>query len=128
MRPETMKLPNDAKIAVSFFVAFEAFIKYSQYRQGGDKPDYASLAYGEYGGKVGIWRIMDVLNKHGVKGTIDTNGLAAQKFPDAGRELPKGGHEIVGHGWANDTPLESLNSEKEKKIIKDTFHSLCSFT
>ncbi len=127
-RPTPFELPKKAKIAVSFFVALEAFIKYSQYRQGGDKPDYASLAYGEYGGKVGIWRIMDVLNKHGVKGTIDTNGLAAQRFPDAVRELHNGGHEIVGHGWANDTPLESLDSEKEKKIIKDTLDTLGSVT
>jgi hypothetical protein len=47
MRPTPLRWPNDAKIAVSFFVAFEAFEKSSQYRQGGDKPDYASLAYGE---------------------------------------------------------------------------------
>ena len=63
MRPATLKWPNDAKIAVSFFVAFEAFDKSSQYRRSeGGKPDYASLAYGEYGGKAGIWRIMDVFH------------------------------------------------------------------
>ena len=63
MRPTPIKWPNNAKIAVSFFVAFEAFEKYSQYRQGGDKPDYASLAYGEYGGKAGIWRITLAMNE-----------------------------------------------------------------
>src|SRR5205809_5503272 len=72
MRSAPIKWPDDAKIAVSFFIAFEAFNKYSQYRRGGDKPDYASLAYGEYGGKAGIWRIMDVLDRNDVKGTIDT--------------------------------------------------------
>ena len=41
-RPTTFELPNKAKIAVSFFVAFEAFNKYSQYRRGGDKLDYAN--------------------------------------------------------------------------------------
>ncbi len=128
MRPKPFELPNKSKIAVSFFVALESFIKYSQYRRGGDKPDYASLAYGEYGGKVGIWRILDVLNKHGVKGTIDTNGQAAQKFPDAVKELHGAGHEIVGHGWANDIPLESIDAEKEKEIIRDTLNTLSSVT
>lgn len=128
MRPAPFDLPNKAKIAVSFFVALESFIKYSQYRRGGDKPDYASLAYGEYGGKVGIWRIMDVLNKHGVKGTIDTNGLAAQKFPDVVKELHRAGHEIVGHGWANDIPLDLLSPENEKAIIQNTLQTLASFT
>ena len=75
MRLSPIQWPNGAKIAVSFFVALEAFEKSSQYRRSEDgKPDYASLAYGEYGGKAGIWRIMDVFSRHGVKGTIDTNG------------------------------------------------------
>src|SRR3990172_13052897 len=56
MRPISIKWHNDDKIAVSFFVAFEAFEKFSQYRRGGDKPDHASLAYGEYGGRPRIWR------------------------------------------------------------------------
>jgi len=127
-KPTSFELPNKAKIAVSFFVALEAFLKHSQYRQSGDKADYASLAFGDYGGKVGIWRILDVFKKHGVKGTIDTNGLAAQKYPDAVRQLYKDGHEIVGHGWANDIPLETIDSEKEKKVIKDTLDSLASVT
>jgi len=116
MRLAPIKWPHNAKIAVSFFVAFEAFEKYSQYREGSDKPDYASLAYGEYGGKAGIWRIMDVLNRNGVKGTIDTNGRIAEDFPDALKELHAAGHEIVGHGWVNDTALSSLDAVKEKTL------------
>src|SRR3989338_6501240 len=123
MRPAPFELPGKAKIAVSFFVAFESFIKYSQYRRGGDKPDYASLAYGEYGGKAGIWRIMDVLNKYGVKGTIDTNGLVAEKFPDEVRELHRAGHRITEHTfkflveegilWSGDMPGDDVPSHRE---------------
>ncbi len=128
MRPAPIQWPNNAKIAVSFFVALESFINYSQYRRGGDKPDYASLAYGEYGGKAGIWRIMDVLSRNGVKGTIDTNGRVAEQFPDALLELHKTGHEIVGHGWANDIYLTSLEPDKERELIKRTLDSIASVT
>ncbi|HEV8725378.1 MAG TPA: polysaccharide deacetylase family protein [Candidatus Binatia bacterium] len=128
MKPKPIKWPNDAKIAVSFFVAFEAFNKSSQYRRSDDKPDYASLAYGEYGGKAGIWRVMDVFARNGVKGTIDTNGRIAEVFPDAVRELHAGGHEIVGHGWVNDIDLTSLDAQKEKELIKRTLDSLASVT
>jgi peptidoglycan/xylan/chitin deacetylase (PgdA/CDA1 family) len=128
MRPQPIKWPNDAKIAVSFFVAFESFDNYSQYRRGGDKPDYASLAYGEYGGKAGIWRIMDVFARNGVKGTIDTNGRVAQVFPDEVKELHKAGHEIVGHGWVNDTYLTSLEPPQERDLIKRTLDALSSVT
>jgi peptidoglycan/xylan/chitin deacetylase (PgdA/CDA1 family) len=128
MRPQPIKWPNDAKIAVSFFVAFEAFEKSSQYRRSDDKPDYASLAYGEYGGKAGIWRIMDVFSRNGVKGTIDTNGRIAEDFPEALKQLHAGGHEIVGHGWVNDTAMTSLDAAKERALIKRTLDSLASVT
>jgi peptidoglycan/xylan/chitin deacetylase (PgdA/CDA1 family) len=129
MRPAPLKWPSNAKIAVSFFVAFEAFDKYSQYRRGeGSKPDYASLAYGEYGGKAGIWRIMDVLDRNGVKGTIDTNGRVAEVFPDALKELSDGGHEIVGHGWVNEIYLTSLEPQQERELIHRTQESLAAVT
>src|SRR3990172_11717662 len=126
MRPISIKWPNDAKIAVSFFVAFEAFEKFSQYRRGGDKPDQASLAYGEYGGRAGIWRVIETLNPNRVKGTIDTNGRIAEKFPDALKELHAAGHEIVGHGWVNDVYLTALEPQQEKELIKRTLQSLAS--
>jgi allantoinase len=128
MRPPPIAWPNAAKIAVSFFVAFETFEKYSQYRQGGDKPDYASLAYGEYGGKAGIWRIMEVLARNGVKGTIDTNGRVAEDFPEALKALHAAGHEIVGHGWVNDTALSSLDASSERNLIRRTLDALAAVT
>ena len=129
MRLPPLKWPNDAKIAVSFFVAFEAFEKSSQYRRHeGDKPDYASLAYGEYGGRAGIYRILDALNGNQVKGTIDTNGRAAEIFPDAVKELHAAGHEIVGHGWVNDILLTSLNRQEERALIKRTLDAIASAT
>jgi len=129
MRPAPLIWPNDAKIAVSFFVAFEAFDKSSQYRRSeGGKPDYASLAYGEYGGKAGIWRIMDVFARHGVTGTIDTNGRIAELFPDALQQLHDAGHEIVGHGWVNDMPLISLEAQQERALIRRTLDALAAVT
>ena len=127
MRPAPIRWPNDAKIAVSFFVAFETFERASQYRRSeGGRPDYASLAYGEYGGKAGIWRIMEVLARNGVKGTIDTNGGIAEVFPDALKALAGAGHEIVGHGWVNDTPLLALDEPQERALIRRTLDALAA--
>jgi peptidoglycan/xylan/chitin deacetylase (PgdA/CDA1 family) len=128
MRPKKIEWPNRAKIAVSFFVGLESFVKYSQYRGSGDRVDYASLAFGEYGGKVGIWRILDVFSKHNVKGTIDTNGLAAERYPDAVKELHDAGHEIVGHGWSNDVPPTALDEQEERRVIKRTLDTIASVT
>ena len=71
---------------------------------------------------------MDVLARNRVKGTIDTNGRIAEDFPDALKELHAAGHEIVGHGWVNDTALLSLEPAREKELIKRTLDSLASVT
>jgi peptidoglycan/xylan/chitin deacetylase (PgdA/CDA1 family) len=71
---------------------------------------------------------MDVFSHNGVKGTIDTNGRIADVFPDALKELHDAGHEIVGHGWVNDTPLSSLEKEQERALIRRTLDALGSVT
>ena len=45
------------------------------------KFDYLALGVREYGVRHGIGRLLDVLDKHGVKATIPTNGLTAELFP-----------------------------------------------
>lgn len=129
MRPAPFEWPNGAKIAASFFVTFESFVAHSNFHSGsGDKPDFISLAYGEFGGRAGIWRLMDLLNKYNIKGCITTNGLAAKKFPDAVKELHAAGHEIVAHGWANDIRLDTLSPEKERQNIKESVDIIASLT
>jgi len=38
------------------------------------------------------------------------------------------GHEIVGHGWVNDTAQSSLDTDSEKKLIRRTLDALASVT
>ena len=40
-----------------------------------------------YGGNAGIWRILEVLERNKVRATVDVNGLAVQKWPDAVKAL-----------------------------------------
>lgn len=100
--------PNKAKIAISVNLAFEAFIRRSQISMGGkpgDGPDPFSLSYAEYGARSGVWRILDTMDELGLKGSMSTNGLAAEKYPSIVKTVMEAGHEIVGHGWANDDLL-----------------------
>src|SRR6185295_14140557 len=45
-----------------------------------NKFDFLALGVREYGARHGIWRLLDVLDKHQVKATIPTNGLTAELF------------------------------------------------
>ncbi len=44
-------------------------------------PDYSRLTHPEYGHRVGIFRILDVLEKYGIPPTIAIDALTAAHYP-----------------------------------------------
>lgn len=43
----------------------------------------------EYGQKVGLWRLLDILDHYNIKMTAVVNGLAAERYPQMIREIEK---------------------------------------
>ena len=82
--------------------------------------DYLSLGMREYGFKAGVWRLMDVLDKHKVKATAMVSGLAAELWPDSVRALKERGHEIATHQWdqAKQPPTYKDKEEEREWLIK----------
>lgn len=122
-RRPPIEWPDQALICVSTTIAFEAFRFHGHYThnpKGPGKPDYFSLSYAEYGPKVGIWRIFDVLERNGIKATFDVGGLAAEKHPHIVKEMVKRGHEAAGHGYANDFYPSEDDLEGELRDIRLT--------
>lgn len=105
--------PGDARIVVSVGLAFEAFEQRSQFitSASGAGANCFSLSYGDYGWKAGAWRLIELLEGYAIKGQVYTNGLAAHDHPEIVAAMAASGHEIVGHGWANDRPM--LDSEPD---------------
>jgi peptidoglycan/xylan/chitin deacetylase (PgdA/CDA1 family) len=115
--------PNDATVSVQILLAFEAFVDHSQFtteRSDGHNP--FSLSYGEYGAHVGVWRLLQMLEDEGVKASVAINGLAAERYPEAVAAMVAGGHEPVGHAWANDRLM--LGGVSEREDIANTIHAI----
>ncbi len=118
--PRSWRWPNEARIAISVSMAFEAFERHSQItlEKTENKIDHFSLSYAEYGAKAGIWRLMDLLDEFGIKSNVSTNGLAAEQYPDVIKALVAAGHEIAGHAWANDVLMRDDDPEAELAEIR----------
>jgi peptidoglycan/xylan/chitin deacetylase (PgdA/CDA1 family) len=80
-------------------------------------PDVINYAWREYGLRVGLWRIADVLDAAGVKATIALNALVCEHYPKAVEEMKKRGWEFMGHGTTNSESLAGLSPEKERETI-----------
>ena len=62
--------PNGARIAVWVIPNIEHF----HIELGNAAPDIRNFSRRDYGNRVGVWRLMEVLQKHGVRGTVALNG------------------------------------------------------
>ncbi|MEK6601763.1 MAG: polysaccharide deacetylase family protein [Candidatus Binatota bacterium] len=129
-----LQWPNGARLAVTLAGNLEAWTetpdpKLRRTRHaGGSNPitaeevrckyDFRTASENDYGGRTGVWRIVRILEKYGLKASFNINGLAAIKYPDAVKKLHADGHEIVGHSYAEDIQLVLLSKEEEREEIR----------
>lgn len=66
------------------------------------KPEnlYGKFSYGRYGMRAGVWRLLDVLRSHSLKGTFFVPALDAENNRAAIDAIVKSGHEIAARGYA----------------------------
>ena len=78
-------------------------------------PDYAMLSHREYGHRVGIFRVLDALERQGVKATVAMDSLTAEHYPYLVDHCQKRGCEIIGHGISVSRMITSDMSEQEER-------------
>jgi len=74
----------------------------------------------EYGMHVGLVRVLDVLERHGVAATFAVPGVIAETWPDRIREILARGHEIAAHGERHEDPRGLTRTEEQQWIARAT--------
>jgi peptidoglycan/xylan/chitin deacetylase (PgdA/CDA1 family) len=80
-------------------------------------PDVPTWSSRDYGNRVGVFRLMDVLARHGVRGTVALNSQVCAHHPEiiaAGKTL---GWEWMGHNETNTRRLNAVPAEDEPRLI-----------
>ncbi len=108
----------------AFAISFDADHETNELRDGGKS--IGRLAWGQYGPRVGVPRILKILKAHDVPGTFYVPAVAALLHPDEPRRIVAEGHEIGIHSWIHE--LNSvLSYEAEKDLMQraaDTLEKL----
>lgn len=115
--------PNGARLALWVIPNIEVFaldekMPAVQGGSGGVIPDVHAWAVRDYGNRVGVYRIMEVLTRHGIRGTVALNSDVCDTHPeiiDAAKNL---GWEFMGHNQTNVRRLNNLPVEKERDEIR----------
>jgi peptidoglycan/xylan/chitin deacetylase (PgdA/CDA1 family) len=121
-----LRWPDDARLALVVLVLLEHYEweppegTYSLRRPSGGFaqlpfPDYTRLTLREYGHRVGIFRVLDSLDRLGIPATLAVDGLTAEHYPWLVRHCQDRGAELIGHGVAATRLLTSRMGEDEER-------------
>ena len=85
---------------------------------GGTAPQtQRNYAWRDYGNRVGIWRMMEVMEKHGFRGTVALNSDVCRHYPRIIEEGNKLGWEWMGHGNNNSTLINGQSEAEERALL-----------
>ncbi|MBI5879434.1 MAG: polysaccharide deacetylase [Chloroflexi bacterium] len=72
----------------------------------------AMLYRGEYGARVGVPRVLELLKECGIKATFFVPGHTIDSFPAEVESILKAGHEVAHHSYAHVDPSEQTRDEE----------------
>src|SRR3981189_615106 len=126
--------PTGARLAVSLSLMFEGggqpisgaggVIPDAIEKGVPDLPTNAFFAYGHY---EGIPRVLDLMDKHGIKLSSFMIGKAVETSPDVAQEIVRRGHEAAAHGRVWDNSYQ-LPRDEEKRFIADCVETIHKVT
>ncbi len=87
--------PNGGRIAVVLTSEYEPV--YEIKPLAGGQPNYRQMAEMRYEATRGIWRILDVLKRHGVVSTFFVNGATAKEYPESVKAIAAGAGKRAHH-------------------------------
>lgn len=102
--------PGGARCAVA--LSFDSDHETLTLRNGDGSP--GRLSTGEYGARVGVPRILDLLRREEVPATFFVPAVTATLYPDEQRRVIAEGHEIGVHSW-----IHEMNSTLSPQVERD---------
>jgi peptidoglycan/xylan/chitin deacetylase (PgdA/CDA1 family) len=80
--------------------------------------DLQALSWAEYGPKVGVWRLLDLLTRERARAVFYTSGVVAERYPDLPAAIVARGHVVAAHGWSQGTLPAYLTESAERGEIE----------
>ena len=102
--------PNEARVAVG--ISFDSDHESIPLVRGHHSP--GELSQGEYGARVAVPRLLDLLARHEIKASFFMPAVVALLHPDEPQRVVDQGHEIALHGW-----IHELNNKLDHATERD---------
>jgi allantoinase len=128
---EPLALPNKARVAIVPYINIEHFpadIPGTAIIPGTQQfnPDPLNYGWRDYGNRVGLWRMMELMDSIGMRGTVCLNSDVIREYPRVLEEGMKRDWAWIGHG-INNAPanfLSGIDENKEREIIAEVLEKM----
>ena len=87
-------------------------------------PDVVPYAQRDYGNRVGHWRMMEVMDRCGVRGSISLNVALCEHHPEIIEECKARDWEFFSHGIYNTRYCYGMDEAQERAIIEDALETV----
>jgi peptidoglycan/xylan/chitin deacetylase (PgdA/CDA1 family) len=130
----TFSWPDDRGLAALVYLNLEYFLYDSPAPIGlspaqvGRSPDVLNYAWREYGMRVGVWRMMEVLDRYQIGVTVGLNSEVCRQYPTVVEACLTRNWEITGHGVTNSIQLYGLSREDQRIMIQESLATIESTT
>ena len=116
-----VQMPSGRRCAVCLTFDFDALSAWLGPQMNVSTPGFTSR--GEFGARVGIWRVLDLLDKYNIKSSFFVPGHTVDTWPEIVREIHRRGHEVGAHGYLHENPAK-LKYEEEEDILHRAIDSI----
>jgi len=124
IRRPPLRWPNGAHVALWIipnieFFALDEKVPAGSGGTGAPVPDVPTWSSRDYGNRVGVFRLMEVLERHGIRATVALNSELCAEHPAIIEEGNKLRWEWMGHCESNTRRLNAAAPGEEPRIIKN---------
>ncbi|MBI3969164.1 MAG: polysaccharide deacetylase family protein [Chloroflexi bacterium] len=87
-------------------------------------PDVLNYAIRDYGNRIGVWRLFEIMDEHDFRGTVSLNVAVCDHFPDIIEECNMRDWDYLGHGIYNTQYVYGMTEEQERAMIQDSIDTV----
>jgi peptidoglycan/xylan/chitin deacetylase (PgdA/CDA1 family) len=81
-------------------------------------PNVRNWSVRDYGNRIGVWRLMEVLTRHGIRASTALNSEVCVHHPEVIAEAVRLGWEFIGHSQTNALRLNEMSPDAERESIR----------
>ena len=87
-------------------------------------PDVREYGFRDYGNRVGLWRMDEVLRQYPLRPTVSLNLALLDHFPQIAQLIRERGWAVMSHGLYNTRFLYGMDEAQERAFYRDNIETL----